>query len=160
MLEYDWWKLETASEICLSSVVEIHKDSSSVPSYPAHLTKYCNLKNLSSGPVTRSQIRNDTGDDTSTLAYEIDKDNYLEHSGINLTQENQEFNCEYLAISAELVKENDINMAFSMQDVVSPTNIDEPLQDPIWKQFMDNKYGALINKKYEMLYYHFLTQIL
>ena len=43
MLGYDWWKLETASEVCSSSVVEIHEDSSLVPSYPAHLTRYCNL---------------------------------------------------------------------------------------------------------------------
>ena len=43
MLRYDWWKLETASEACLSSVVEIDKDSSSVPSYPAHLMRHCNL---------------------------------------------------------------------------------------------------------------------
>ena len=43
MSGYSWWKSETASEVCLSSVVEIHEDSSSVPSYPAHLTRYCNL---------------------------------------------------------------------------------------------------------------------
>ena len=29
--------------MCSSSVVEIHKDSCSVPLYPAHLTRYCNL---------------------------------------------------------------------------------------------------------------------
>ena len=43
MSGYDWWKLETASEACPSSVAEIHKDSSSVPSYPAHLMRYCIL---------------------------------------------------------------------------------------------------------------------
>ena len=43
MLGYNWWKLETASEACSSSVAEIHEGSSSVPSYPAHLTRYCNL---------------------------------------------------------------------------------------------------------------------
>ena len=43
MLGCDWWKSETASESCLSSMVEVHEDSSSVPSYPAHLTKYCSL---------------------------------------------------------------------------------------------------------------------
>ena len=32
-----------ASEVFLSSVVEIHEDSSSVPSYPAHVMRYCNL---------------------------------------------------------------------------------------------------------------------
>ena len=32
-----------ASEVCSSSVAEIHEDSSSVPLYPAHLTRYCNL---------------------------------------------------------------------------------------------------------------------
>ena len=42
MLGYDWWKLETASEACLSSVVEIHEDYSSVPLYPVHLMRYCN----------------------------------------------------------------------------------------------------------------------
>ena len=30
-------------EVCSSSVAEIHEDSSSVPSYSAHLTRYCNL---------------------------------------------------------------------------------------------------------------------
>ena len=40
---YDWWKLETASEAFLSSVAEIHGDSSLVCSYPAHLMRYCNL---------------------------------------------------------------------------------------------------------------------
>ena len=43
MLGYDWWKSETASEAYLSSVAEIHEDSSSVLLYPAHLTRYCNL---------------------------------------------------------------------------------------------------------------------
>ena len=44
MSGYDWWKLETTSEACLSSVAEIHhENSSSVPLYPAHLTRYCNL---------------------------------------------------------------------------------------------------------------------
>ena len=40
---YDWWKSETASEAFSISMAEIHEDSSSVPSYPAHLTRYCNL---------------------------------------------------------------------------------------------------------------------
>ena len=43
MSGYDWWKLETASEACSSSMAEIHEDLSSVPSYPAHLKRYCNL---------------------------------------------------------------------------------------------------------------------
>ena len=43
MLGYAWWKLETVSEACLSSMAEIHEGSSSVPSYPAHLMRYCNL---------------------------------------------------------------------------------------------------------------------
>ena len=43
LLGYSWWKSEMALEVCMSSVVEIHKDSSSVLSYPAHLTRYCNL---------------------------------------------------------------------------------------------------------------------
>ena len=40
---FDWWKSETASEACSSSMAEIHKDSSSVPSYLAHSMRYCNL---------------------------------------------------------------------------------------------------------------------
>ena len=43
MSGYHWWKLETASEAWSSSMAEIHEDFSSVPSYPAHLTRYCNL---------------------------------------------------------------------------------------------------------------------
>ena len=43
MLGYDWWESETASEVCLSSMAEIHEDFSPVPSYPAHLMRYCNL---------------------------------------------------------------------------------------------------------------------
>ena len=54
-----------------------------------------------------------------------------EHFGMNLSQENQEFNCDCHTISAELVEENDIDRAFSMQYLVSLTNIDEVLQDPI-----------------------------
>ena len=40
---YDWRKLETALEACSDSMLEIHEDSSSIPSYPAHLTRYCKL---------------------------------------------------------------------------------------------------------------------
>ena len=43
MSGYSWWKSETASEAYSSSVAEIHEDSSLVPSYPAHLMRYCNL---------------------------------------------------------------------------------------------------------------------
>ena len=43
MLKYNWWKLETASEVCSSSMAEIHDDSSSVLLYPAHLMRYCNF---------------------------------------------------------------------------------------------------------------------
>ena len=83
-------------------------------------------------------------------SYKINEDNH----------ENQEFDCDSLAISAEPVEENDIDRAFSTQDLISLTNIYEALQDPIRKQSMDNEYGALINKKYGMSYYCLLTQIL
>ena len=56
----------------------------------------------------RSQTRRDTCNDTSTLAYKINEDNHLEDSEINLSQENQEFGYNYLAISAEPVEENEI----------------------------------------------------
>ena len=61
-------------------------------------------KNLSSGLVTRSQIRRNTSNDTSTLDYEINEGDHLEHSKINSSQENQEFNYDYLTISAEPVE--------------------------------------------------------
>ena len=57
-------------------------------------------KNLPSGPVTRSQARKDTGEYSSLLAYKVDKDNHLETSGIIPSQEKQELDCDYLAISA------------------------------------------------------------
>ena len=103
-------------------------------------------KNLSSGPVTRYQARRDTGDYSNTLVYEINEDNYPEHSGINPSQE---FSYNYLTISAsaELVEENNIDSVFSTQDLIIPADIKEGLQDPIWKQSMDEEYGALINKK-------------
>ena len=40
-------------------------------------------KNLPSGPFTISQARRDTGDYSSTLAYEVDEDSHLEISGTN-----------------------------------------------------------------------------
>ena len=119
-------------------------------------------KNLSSGPVTRSQARKDTGEYSSVLAYEVDEDNHLETSGINPSQENQEFNCDYLTVSActELVEEKCIESVFSTQDLIIPTNIDEALQNPTWKKSMDDEYKALIEKKYGKLYCCLLTQIL
>ena len=102
-------------------------------------------KNLLSGPVTRSQARKDTGEYSSILAYEVDEDNHLETSGIILSQEKQEFDCDYLTISAcvELVEEKCIECVFSTQDLVIPTNIDEALQNTTWKKSMDNEYKAL-----------------
>ena len=47
----------------------------------------------------------------------------------------------------ELAKENNIDSALSIQDLAIPTNIDEALQDPTWKKYMDDKYEALIKKK-------------
>ena len=83
--------------------------------------------------LQRSQARKDTGDYSSTLVYEVNKDNYLETSGINPSQERQEFNYDYLTISAcaESVEEINIDSVFSIKDLIIPTNIDEALQDPI-----------------------------
>ena len=71
---------------------------------------------------------------------------------MNPCQEKQEFNYDYLTISAstELVEENSTDSAFSTQDLFIPTNIDEALQNPTWKKSMDNEYEALIRKKYGM----------
>ena len=64
--------------------------------------------------VTRSQARKDTGEYSSILAYEVDEDNHLETSGMNPSQEKQEFNCDYLTISAcaEPVEEKCIKCIF------------------------------------------------
>ena len=83
-------------------------------------------ENLPSRLVTRSQARRDTGEYSSTLAYEVDEDNCFETSGMNPSQEKQEFNYEYLTISAcaEPAEENNIDSIFSPQHLVIPTNID------------------------------------
>ena len=62
----------------------------------------------------------------------------LEHSEIDLSQENEEFSHEYFAISAEPTEENQTDLGFSLQDLVIQnlvilTNINEVLQNPIWK---------------------------
>ena len=81
--------------------------------------------------MTRSPTRKGTGDNTSILAYEINVGNILEHSETNSSQENKEFEHEYFAISVEPTEENQTDTAFSIQDLIIPTNIDEALQDPI-----------------------------
>ena len=91
-------------------------------------------KNLPSGLVTRSQTRRDTGNDTSTLVYKINEDNHLEDSELNLSQDNREFDYDYLTISSELVEENDIDIAFSMQTLTIPNSTNEALEDPTWKE--------------------------
>ena len=65
------------------------------------------------------------------------------------SQEKQEFDCNYLAISAcaEPVGEKCIEIVFSTQDLIIPTNIDEALQNPTWKKSMDDEYEASIKKK-------------
>ena len=47
---------------------------------PRRSERVCLQQERKSGLVTRSQTRKDAGDDTSTLVYEINEDNYLEHS--------------------------------------------------------------------------------
>ena len=68
---------------------------------------------------------------------------------MNPSQEKQEFDSDYLAISAcaEPVEENCIESTFSAQDLTILTTIDEALQDPTWKKSMDDEYEALIKKK-------------
>ena len=105
-------------------------------------------KNLSSGPVTRSQARKSAEEYCSILAYENDKDNYLETSEIIQDQDQENFD-EYFAISAhaESVEENNVENIFIAQDLVVPTNTTEALKDPIWRKSMDEEYEALIEKK-------------
>ena len=80
----------------------------------------------------------DTENYSSTLAYEVVEDNYLETSGTNPSQDKQEFDSDYLTIRAcaELVEENCMESAFSSQDPTVPTTIDEALQDSTWKKAM------------------------
>ena len=68
---------------------------------------------------------------------------------MNPSQEKQEFDSDYLIISAcgELVEKSCIESAFSAQDLTIPTTIDKALQDPTWKKSMDEEYEALIEKK-------------
>ena len=92
-------------------------------------------KTLPSRPVTRSQTRKDSEAYSSVLAYEVIEDQQLEPSTTFSSQEKQEFDSEYFAISAcvEPTVENNIENIFSTQDLVIPSNIDEALQSPIWK---------------------------
>ena len=52
------------------------------------------IKIFPSELITKSQTRKDTGDYSSTLVYKINEGKHLEHSGVNLTQQNQEFDCD------------------------------------------------------------------
>ena len=105
-------------------------------------------KTLPSRLVTRSQARKSAEEYCIILAYEDDKDKYLETFGTIPNKENQEFN-EYFAISAcaELVEEKSIEDVFATQDLVVPTTTTESLKDPIWKKSMNKEYEALIEKK-------------
>ena len=101
-------------------------------------------KTLPSGLVTRSQTRKDSESYSSVLVYEVIEDWQFETSGTIPSQEIQEFNSKYFAISAcmEPTRENSIESVFSTQDLVIPTNIDEALQSPTWKKSMDDEYEA------------------
>ena len=103
---------------------------------------------LPSGPVTRSQTRKSVEEYCSVLAYENNKDNYLETSEIIPDQDKEEFN-EYFAISAhaESVEEKSVEDVFATQDLIILTNTTEALKDPTWKKSMDEEYEALIEKK-------------
>ena len=103
-------------------------------------------KNLPSRPVARSQTRRDNGNDTSTLVYDVNEDNHLEDSELNLSQDNREFDYDYLTISAEPVEENDMNIAFSMQTLTILNSTNEALKDPTGKESMNDEYKALIDK--------------
>ena len=107
-----------------------------------------NRRKLPSRLVTRSQARKSAEEYCSILAYEDDKDKYLETSGTIPSQEKQEFD-EYFTISAcvEPVEEKSIEDVFATQDLVVPTNTTEALKDPIWKKSMDKESEALIEKK-------------
>ena len=94
-------------------------------------------KTFSSRLVTRSQARKDSENYSSVLAYEVIEDHQLETSGTIPSQEKQEFNSDYLAISActEPTGENGIESVSSSQDLIIPTNIDKALQNP-WTKNM------------------------
>ena len=105
-------------------------------------------KTLPGGPVTRSQARKSAKEYCSILAYENDKDNYLETSEIIQDQDKENFD-KYFAISAhaESVEAKNGENIFIAQDLVVPTNTTEALKDPIWRKSMDEEYEALIEKK-------------
>ena len=91
-------------------------------------------KTLSGGPVTRSQARKSAEEHSSTLAYEDNKDNYLDTSEIVQDQDKENFD-KYFAISAhaESVEEKYVENIFIAQDLVVPTNTTEALKDPMWR---------------------------
>ena len=105
-------------------------------------------KTLPSGPVTRSQARKSAEEYCSILAYENNKDNYLETSETIQDQDKEEFD-EYFTISAhaESVEDKNVENIFIAQNLIVPTNTTEALKDPIWRKSMDEEYEALIKKK-------------
>ena len=47
----------------------------------------------------------------------------------------------------EPIDEEQVDDAFTGQDLIEPNSTDDTLQSPIWKKSMDNKYNALIDKQ-------------
>ena len=105
-------------------------------------------KTLPSKPVTRSQTRKSAEEYCSILAYENNKDNYLETSEIIQDQDKEEFD-EYFTTSAhaESVEKQNMENTFMAQDLIAPANTTEALKDPIWRKSIDDEYEALIKKK-------------
>ena len=52
---------------------------------------------------------------------------------MNLSQDNQEFDYNYLAISVESVEENEMDIAFSTSTLTITNSTNEAQKDPIWK---------------------------
>ena len=47
----------------------------------------------------------------------------------------------------EPIDEEQVDDAFTGQDLIEPNSTDEALQNPVWKKSMDNEYNALIDKQ-------------
>ena len=100
----------------------------------------------SQGPVTRSQARKKVQDQTTFIAFGDLEINPIELSEQNSTHLNIDIIDKCLAISAVLISDEQIYSVTIDQNLAEPSNVDEVLNDPLWKNSMDNEHKTLINK--------------
>ena len=101
----------------------------------------------SQGLVTRPQARNQPGNQLTSLAFEDLEIIPIGLSEHNSTHLNINIIDDYFAISVVLISDEKIYSMTIDQNMAEPSNIDEALNDPLWKRLMDDKYKALIDKQ-------------